>query len=87
MAEKDGNGITWFILGAAVGAAVGLLYAPKTGKKTREELTKKGTETADALTVTGKDLMEKGKELYERGRALADEAAELFDRGRKLVRG
>lgn len=87
MAEKDSNGITWFILGAAVGAAVGLLYAPKAGKKTRAELTQKGTETADALTVTGKDLMEKGKELYERGRALADEAAELFDRGRKLVRG
>ena len=87
MAEKDSNGFTWFIVGAAVGAAVGLLYAPKTGKTMRKEITAKGSETADALTVTGKDLMEKGKDLYERGRALADEAAELFDKGRKLVRG
>ena len=87
MAAKDSNGITWFIVGAVVGTAIGLLYAPKEGKKTRETLSQKGGETAEALTVTGKDLMEKGKELYERGRVLADEAAELFDRGRKLVRG
>lgn len=87
MAEKDSNGFTWFILGAVVGTAAGLLYAPKTGKKTRETLTQRGAETAESLTVTGKDLMVKGKELYERGRALADEAAELFERGRKLVRG
>ncbi len=87
MAENDSNGFTWFIVGAAVGAAVGLLYAPMTGKKTRRQLTAKGAETADALSVTGKDLMDKGKELYERGRALADEAADLFDKGRKLVRG
>lgn len=87
MAEKNGNSFTWFVMGAFIGAAAALLYAPGPGKETRRQLTRKGEETADSLSETSKELMDKGKELYERGRSLAEEAAELFDRGRKLVRG
>ena len=35
--EKDsGSSIAWFLAGAAAGAAIALLYAPKTGKDTRK---------------------------------------------------
>ncbi len=87
MAENDSNSFTWFIVGAFVGAAAALLYAPGSGKQTREQISRKGSETADSLSQTSSELMDKGKDLYERGRALAEEAAELFDRGRKMVRG
>ena len=85
--EKDDNGaaIAWFLAGAATGAAIALLYAPKTGKDTRKYLNKTTREGREAVESSGKELMDRGKELYERGRKIADDAAELFERGRKLV--
>jgi gas vesicle protein len=88
MAKDDsGSGIIWFLAGAAVGASVALLYAPKTGRDTRKYITKTTEKSKDAIAGSGKELVDKGKELYDRGRALADDAADLFERGRKLVKG
>lgn len=36
--EDSGSNVIFFLLGAAVGAAAGLLLAPKSGKETREQL-------------------------------------------------
>ena len=86
MANDDsGSSIAWFIAGAATGAALALLYAPKSGKDTRQLLQKTTQEGRDAVESGGKELMDRGKELYDRGRKMADDAAELFERGRKLV--
>ncbi len=88
MAKDDsGLGIVWFLAGAVTGAAVALLYAPKTGRDTRKYISKKTEKSKDALSESGKELVDRGKELYDRGRALADEASDLFERGRKLVKG
>ncbi|MGH9720072.1 MAG: YtxH domain-containing protein [Bryobacteraceae bacterium] len=93
MGQKD-SGFGWFVIGIAVGAVVALLYAPKSGKETREFLAKKTEEGRDLLSSTSKEVMDRGrdvvdmgKEYYEKGRELADEAADLFERGRRLVRG
>ena len=85
--RESTSGFTWFLAGAVCGAVVALLYAPHTGKKTRELLAKKTDETRDALSGSGKEIVEKGKELFDKGRQIAEEAADLFDRGRKLTRG
>ena len=86
MAEDNtGSSIAWFLAGAATGAAIALLYAPKTGKDTRRYLNKTTREGREAVENSGKELMDRGKELYDRGRKIADDAAELFERGRKLV--
>jgi gas vesicle protein len=86
MAEED-NGVklAWFVAGAAIGAAVALLFAPQTGEQTRRLIGDKAKEGRDALADSGRDMMDRGRDLYERGRKMADEAAEMFERGRKIV--
>jgi gas vesicle protein len=85
--EDNGAGLAWFILGAAVGATVALLYAPKSGRESRELIGKSTERGKEALSGSSRELIDRGKELYDRGREMADDAAEIFERGRKLVRG
>jgi gas vesicle protein len=86
--EKDEGGkLTWFLMGAALGAACALLYAPKSGKETRDLISQKAQEASDTVTGTSRDLYDRGKEVYDKGKQVVDDAAALFDRGRKLARG
>jgi gas vesicle protein len=88
MAEREEGGkLGWFVAGAVLGGAVALLYAPKSGKETREFINKKTGEGKEALDKTGKEVFEKSREIYDRGKQIADDAADLFERGRRLVRG
>ena len=74
-------------MGAALGAACALLYAPKSGRDTRNLITQKAQEATDAVTGTSRDLYERGKDVYDKSKQVVDDAAALFERGRKLVRG
>lgn len=85
--DDEGAGFVWFLIGVAVGASVALLYAPQSGRETREYITKKTREGRELVNETSRELYDKGTDLFERGREIADEAADIFERGRKLARG
>ena len=85
--EHDGTKLVWFLTGAAIGAAIALLYAPQSGRDTRRFIRKKTDEGREALADTGKDILERGREVYDKGRKIAEEAGGLLERGRKLVAG
>ena len=85
MAQDNGEKFVWFLVGATMGAAVALLYAPQTGDRTRRLISRKLVDGRDALTENGSDLMDRGRDLFEKGRRVADDAAEMFERGKKLV--
>ena len=88
MAQDEYSGkLVWFFAGAAIGASIALLYAPKSGEETRRLLKDKAMEGKDALAESSRDILDKSRELYEKGKGLADDAAEMFDRGRKLAQG
>jgi gas vesicle protein len=85
MARDEGAGagsiLLAFILGAVSGAAVALLYAPATGRETREflgERTREGRERAAQAVERGRELMNQGRETLatavERGREAYNEA-------------
>jgi alpha/beta superfamily hydrolase len=82
-----GNNVAWFLTGAFIGAAVAILYAPKSGKETRQFLADKVQQSKDAVTESSNNIVEASKDMFERGRQLVDDAADLFERGRKLVKG
>jgi gas vesicle protein len=61
MSESNGNFSKGFFIGGLIGAVIGILYAPKAGRETREELTRK----ADELLAIAEKEYEKNKEDYE----------------------
>ena len=79
--------LAWFLTGAIIGATIAILYAPKSGKDTRQYISDKTHQGAEALSQTSTDLLDAGRDMFERGRKLVEDAADLFERGRKLVRG
>jgi gas vesicle protein len=82
-----GSNVAWFLTGAFIGAAVAILYAPKSGKETRQYLADKVQQSKDAVTESSNNIVDASKDMFERGRQLVDDAADLFERGRKLVKG
>jgi gas vesicle protein len=77
--EEEGAGagsiLLAFLLGAVSGAAVALLYAPVTGRETREYLgdrAREGRERAAAAAEKGRQVINEGRETLataiERGR-------------------
>jgi len=79
--------IAWFLTGAAIGATVAVLYAPKSGRETRRYHSHKTQQGREAVSQTGSGLVDAGRDVFERGRKLVEDAADLFERGRRLVRG
>jgi gas vesicle protein len=78
MARDDGAGsvLLAFILGAVSGAAVALLYAPATGRETREYLGERAREGRTRAT----EAAEKGRQAVAQGRETLTNA---IDRGRE----
>lgn len=85
--EDEGSKFTWFLMGAALGAAAALLYAPKSGKETRQLLQQKAQEATDAVSDAKQEIYQRSKEAIDRGKQAVDDAAALFDRARGLSKG
>jgi gas vesicle protein len=65
--------VNYLLVGLGIGSVAGLLFAPKSGVKTREYLAKRAT---------------KGNEYINRkARKLKTQAEELADRGKKMMSG
>jgi gas vesicle protein len=85
--DSGSNRLAWFITGAIIGATVALLYAPKSGKHTRQLITEKTQQSKEAVTDTSAQIADASRDMFERGRKVVEDAADLFERARKLVRG
>ena len=85
--EEGSNTLAWFLTGAVIGATIAILYAPRSGKDTRQYITDKTLEGKEAVAETSQDILDAGRDMFERGRRLVEDAADLFERGRTLVKG
>jgi gas vesicle protein len=73
--NNSGSGIGWFLAGLGLGALLGVLYAPKSGKETRDEIVSTALEAKQRAT----ELVEKGRHQAE---AYADRGKEYYEKGR-----
>ncbi len=70
---SDNNGASkfaFFLAGLGVGAILALLFAPKSGKETRELIGQKAEEGRDYVTARGKELRKDAEDLVEKGKDL-----------------
>lgn len=84
--ETEGSsGFKWFLLGAALGAGLGLLLAPQSGERTRRDLTRKARQLK---RQAGEKIGELADDVEDRGKQIKESAAEFIDdiedRGRRV---
>lgn len=73
MSNERTNGILGFLAGAAVGAALGVLFAPRSGKETRESIRTKASEMKDELD----ELIERAQGEWSKAKGKASDAASM----------
>lgn len=68
-----GGGVGRVLFGLGVGAAVALLYAPKAGDETREDLLHRANDSKDYLKRRGDELRKSAGDLLDKGRQTINE--------------
>jgi len=82
--DRSFSGMGWFVAGIGLGALVGILYAPKSGEETREELAFRAREGSDYLRARAREAADKVGTVAERSKA---QVGEMVDRGRERWSG
>jgi gas vesicle protein len=80
--EKQGGGFGWFVAGLGLGALIGVLYAPKSGRETREDLATGAREGTEYLRARSKDAADQVGVFVDRGKTHVNE---YIDRGKTYV--
>jgi gas vesicle protein len=84
MSDRDnGPGFMWFLAGLGFGALLGVLYAPRSGRETREAIRNSASEGRDYIKHRGReardtmnDWVERGKEVVGRQKEVVGNAVE-----------
>jgi len=80
--ETKIHGLAWFLAGLGVGALVGILYAPKSGRETRDELASGAREGTEYLRNRTRQAAEEVNALVDKSR---EQMGDYVERGREAV--
>ncbi|HXY39126.1 MAG TPA: YtxH domain-containing protein [Vicinamibacteria bacterium] len=81
--DRDTSGLVLsFLLGALSGAALAILFAPRSGRETREAIGEKLRQTAERSRRLGEQAIEKGREMAEDAGGYLDRQREALERRR-----
>jgi len=80
--SNNGQGVAWFLAGLGVGALIGVLYAPKSGRETREDLAQGAREGTEYLRVRSRQAAEQVGQIVDKGK---EQVGQYVGRGREVV--
>jgi gas vesicle protein len=91
MSDRDGgSGFLWFLAGLGIGAAVGILYAPKAGEETRQRLREVAEEGRDSVRERARQAREQAGNWADKGRDYLnqqkDQIRSAYEAGRQAYR-
>jgi gas vesicle protein len=82
MATDNQQAFGWFLAGLGLGALVGVLYAPKSGRETREDILTSAKDGTEYVRVRAREVADQAGQLVETGKV---KATEYVQRGRGVV--
>jgi gas vesicle protein len=77
MAEDNG-GFGWFLAGLGLGALIGVLYAPKSGRETRDEILRSAEEGRDYVMNRARQARAQADQWVDRGREVIQKQKDQF---------
>jgi len=91
--DNLGSNLVYFLLGAATGAAIALLYAPQEGEETRRIIGEKASEYKDKASDLTTNVTQQAKDKFSQASdkisqvtsQVSDKAQDLLSRGQSAV--
>lgn len=84
--EKYSSKVNYFCVGVGIGALVGVLFAPKSGVETRDEMTRKLEEGRAYAQGKVRELRERAEDIAEVPARLKESISGAFEAGREAYR-
>ncbi|HXZ80210.1 MAG TPA: YtxH domain-containing protein [Terriglobales bacterium] len=86
----NGNGFGWFLAGLGIGAAIGILYAPRSGEETRQMVRDRAEEQRDRVARKARDARQQANQWVDRGKDFVqqqkDQLKTAYDAGRQAYK-
>jgi len=87
VSDDNGGGTLWFLAGLGIGAAVGLLYASKSGAETRQKIREAAEQGRDVVKDGAQKAREQAGTWVDKGRdylnSQKDQITSAVDAGRQ----
>jgi gas vesicle protein len=77
MSDRDNsNSLLWFLAGLGFGALMGVLYAPRSGRETRDALKNTAQEGTEYIKTRGREAKETVSQWVDRGKDVVGQQKE-----------
>ena len=76
--NSSSNSFVWFLAGLGIGGLVGVLYAPRSGSETREELRARAEQGRDYVRTRAREAREQASDWVDRGRDVVNQQKDQF---------
>lgn len=87
MSDRDsGNNFMWFLAGLGFGALLGVLYAPRSGRETRDAIMSSAQEGKEYLRTRGRDARETVNQWVDRSKEVVGRQKEQFSQAAEAAR-
>jgi gas vesicle protein len=78
MSDNDGSSFVWFLAGLGLGGLVGILYAPRAGSETREDIKARAEQGREYVRTRAREAREQASGWVDKGRDVVSQQKDQF---------